>query len=95
MLSFLRELLAAWREYLRYTRAVNYMRRTHFSMDLVIYALRKVAREPGQRVSIALETAGGRIVIATDTDRQSPELDLEDALYKNWQEAKANMGARG
>ena len=92
--AFLVNLLKAWREFVRYNRSIRFMRRVHFNVDFVIYCLKKAARETamGQRVSITLETAGGGVTIAVDTDQRSPSLTKEDELHQMWLNARNDRG---
>ena len=94
LLAFLITLLKAAAEFLRYDRSVRYMRRVHFSLDHIIYCLKKSARETtlGQRVSITIETAGGKLTIAVDTDQRSPTLEFGDELFQQWKEARESKG---
>ena len=93
MFKFLSSLLKATLEYIRYTRAVRYMRQVHFNADLIIYCIKKAAREAGagQRVSITLETATGPLTIKVDTDGKSPMLTKEDELYAEWRKARTEV----
>lgn len=92
--AFLINLLRAMREYIRYNRSVRFMRQVHFNNDFIIYCVKKAAWETslGQRLSITLETAAGKITIAVDTDQDSPSLTREDELYQDWKNARENKG---
>ena len=93
MFKFLIALLKAALEYTRYVRAVRYMKRVHINADLIIYCLKKAARESsiGQRISITLETATGPLTIKVDTDGKSPMLTKEDELYAQWRDARTSV----
>ena len=93
MFRFLSALLKAVMEYMRYTRAVRFMRRVHINADLIIYCIKKAARESsiGQRVTITLETATGPLTIKVDTEGKSPSLTKEDELFEQWRNARNNV----
>jgi len=93
-LAFLTNLLKAWLEFVRYNRAVRFQRRAYLSSDLIIYCLKKAARETamGQRVSIAVETGYGKMTISVDTEAQSPALTKEDELHQMWLRARHDKG---
>ena len=90
MFGFLRELLKAWREWMRYQLAVRHAKRTHINADLLIYCVKRTAREttPGIRVSMTLETRDGRLTISADTERHSAIMSKEDALFEEWKNAR-------
>jgi len=98
--AFLAAVMTSLREWQRYSRAVRHAKRTHMSLDLLIYAIKKVQSESSarQNVSVTFSTPdGGTIRIAVDDrEQESRTLDHEERLYADHRKAlrqRYGMGA--
>jgi len=100
MLRFLRDIMASAREWQKYQRAVRHTRQAHLSLDLIIYAIKKVQQESTVKqnltVTFTLSCGSTLTVAVNDKTAESKTLDHEEQLFADHQrelQKRYGMGA--